>query len=308
MKLIVDTDCGTDDLLALAYLIAHPSIEIEAITTVRGLASASKGAVNLTKILTRLGATNIPIHAGSEVPLGDYRQFPLSWITQTELLDTIKFPIPTASVSEISAADFYRQRLAQASGATILALGPLTNLALALESSGVFENGSNINIVCMGGAIDVPGNLTGGGELQTENIYAEWNFFIDPIAVSKVFASDADIILVPLDATNMVPIRPSLLTSLRCLKRSPCAEMSLEILDGVSNWITEGHYFAWDPLAAVLVSEPLQALQSRMRLRVDLDGTFAGRLVRDSSGREVSAYLRADLNVFERLFSSTLVG
>ena len=306
LKLIVDTDCGTDDLLALAYLIAHPAIEIEAIVTVRGLASARQGAINLTKVLTRLGIENIPIHVGSEAPLGEFRQFPSSWVTQTESLDTLQLPVPTLEISTISAREFYRGRLVEQSGATILALGPLTNLARVLEDNNVSANASNLNFICMGGAIDAPGNLGGGGEFRTENRYAEWNFFIDPLAVSKVFASNASILLVPLDATNQVPIRPSLLAGLRSTTPSPAAKISLEILDGVSNWISEGHYFAWDPLAAVLVSEPVPAFQSLLCLRIELDGIFSGRLVRDVNGREVSAYLHADLRNFERAFCSVL--
>lgn len=308
MKLIVDTDCGTDDLLALTYLIAHPSIEIEAIVTVRGLASARQGAINLTKVLTRLGVANIPIHSGSEAPLGEFRKFPLSWVTKTESLDTLRLPAPMFEISTVSAGEFYRRRLIEPSGATILALGPLTNLALALDDNNVSTNASKFNFVCMGGAINVPGNLAGGGEFQSANPYAEWNFFIDPFAVSRVFASNASVLLVPLDATNLVPIRPSLLAALRSPILSPAAEISLEILDGVSNWISEGHYFAWDPLAAVLVSEPVQAFQSRICLRIELDGVFSGRLVRDTKGREISAYLHADLDIFEKSFTSILGG
>ena len=87
----------------------------------------------------------------------------------------------------------------------ILALGPLTNIAKALEANRGRLRGIR-SVVVMGGAISAAGNLGDGGVFKTDNKVAEWNIYIDPLAASKVFTSDVPIEMVPLDATNRVPI------------------------------------------------------------------------------------------------------
>ena len=76
LKLIVDTDCGTDDLLALAFLASNPRVELLAVTTVHGLTRASRGAENVLRVLARLGKKAVPVIAGAELPLYGQRTFP----------------------------------------------------------------------------------------------------------------------------------------------------------------------------------------------------------------------------------------
>ena len=84
--------------------------------------------------------------------------------------------------------------------------GPLTNLAEALERQPSIAQSIQEIVIMGGGAIQVPGNLGDGGLFQTNNKTAEWNIFVDPFAARIVFHSHIPIVLVPLDATNKVPI------------------------------------------------------------------------------------------------------
>jgi len=83
-SLIIDTDCGPDDLMAIAFLLQVDSIEIEAITTSYGLADVQKGAGNICRVLTLAGRTDIPVYVGQQKPLEGQRKFPISWIQDSE--------------------------------------------------------------------------------------------------------------------------------------------------------------------------------------------------------------------------------
>ncbi len=306
MRIVVDTDCGLDDLLAIIYLLSNPEIKIEAITTVHGLASAKRGASNIVRVLSRLGFPNIPVYVGSEVPIGKRRKFPDLWIERTESLEQIQLPIAKVSVSSRSAVDYLVESFSERPKVSVLALGPLTNIALALNSCVTSQMPEPIDIVSMGGAVDVPGNLFVDGETQSDNSYAEWNFFLDPIAVATVFAAPINVRLVPLDATNSVPIRPDLLDALRIHPQTEASSFALEILDSVSDWVKAGHYFAWDPLAAVLAFSYNKKDVSSIRLSVETTGLHPGRLVRCADAAEIAVHMYADRLVFENEYTSAL--
>src|SRR5579864_3273870 len=76
--LIVDTDAGSDDLMAISFLLAHPSVRIEAITVANGLAHVDAGARNLVRLVELSGRTNIPVFAGRSTPLRGHAEFPRS--------------------------------------------------------------------------------------------------------------------------------------------------------------------------------------------------------------------------------------
>ena len=275
---VIDTDAGSDDYLAIAYLLAKPNVRVEAITSVNGLSGAAAGARMVARILTLAGRRDIPVYAGAERPLAGDRAFPAEWRKMSEHLPGVQLPAFTGSLAPETAEAFLTRRLAQP--VRILALGPLTNLAVVLRKHPALAR--NIQeLVIMGGAVNVKGNLKDGDLFKTTNEYAEWNIFIDPAAAAYVFTHvPAPIKLVPLDATNQVPVRAGHIRAFeRQAAHSALGRLATNILHLDEPMIQEGYYYAWDPLAAVAAAEPNFAAFTPVALRVSEQPGEEGRTV-----------------------------
>lgn len=193
-KLIIDTDPGHDDALAILLTVLSDKYDVLALTTVAGNASIEKVTRNAQAILDLIDA-DIPVFSGSEVPL----QRPLVTAvvhgesglagfdtTQTEFVTTGNAPNVIVNMVNRFPNEI-----------TILALGPLSNIARAIEIDASFASKVE-RLIIMGGAIDVPGN---------KNRVAEFNFFVDPEAADAVFRANIQKVLVPLDACNQVVLQ-----------------------------------------------------------------------------------------------------
>jgi len=161
----------------------------------------------------------------------------------------------------------------------------------------------------MGGAIRVPGNLGDGGEFKTDNRTAEWNLFVDPYAASMVFASGARIRLVPLDATNRVPINAEFLRELQSKARSPLGRLVTGILDRERDLVDQGAMYAWDPLAAVALVAPSVAVMTPLAIEVKQNAPEDGRTAEVKGGRpNATVALEAVPAVFRKTFLAALAG
>jgi pyrimidine-specific ribonucleoside hydrolase len=306
---IIDTDCGSDDLMAIAFLLGRKDVRIEAIAVDNGLAHVRAGATNILRLLELGGRGDVPVFIGRETPMRGERAFPDAWrkVSDTLLRD---LPIPAAkhAAQTRPAADYLAARLADRSRPLrILALGPLTNFGEALQKSPDILKG--VEMVIMGGAIRVPGNLGDGGAFKTENRTAEWNLFVDPYADTLVFASGARIHLVPLDATNRVPINAAFLRDLQSVAHAPLGRLVAGILDREKDLIDEGSMYAWDPLAAVALVEPSVAVMTPLAIEIKQNPPEDGRTAEVKGGRpNASAALDAVLAVFRKTFLAALAG
>jgi inosine-uridine nucleoside N-ribohydrolase len=268
---IIDTDGGTDDYLAIAYLLAKPNVEIEAIATVNGLSSPAAGARTVSRILQLAGRTAIPVRTGGRAALSK-AEFPAEWRKMSEELPGVVLPAAPERAAQ-TAESYYLARLKRP--ARILALGPLTNLALVLQKNPALAR--NIReLVVMGGAVHVPGNLKDGDLLKTNNTTAEWNIYLDPAAAADVFRRVTTIKLVPLDATNRVPFRLEHVARFAQLT-SPLGKLVAQILKLDEPIIREGYYYAWDPLAAVAAAEPAFGSFDAVAVEVSLAPGEEGR-------------------------------
>jgi pyrimidine-specific ribonucleoside hydrolase len=228
---IIDTDCGHDDLTAIAFLLARRDVRIEAITIANGLAHVQAGAANVARLLALGGRGDVPVYIGRETPLRGHAAFPDPWREKSDaLLSGLKVPAAGRAPEKQSAANYLAGRLRDHSRpARVLALGPLTNFGEALEREPEMLRG--VEMVIMGGAVRVPGNLGDGGTFKTSNTTAEWNIFVDPLAAKRVFDSGARIHLIPLDATNHVPIDAGFLRELQRKARTPLGEFVVAIME-----------------------------------------------------------------------------
>lgn len=303
---VIDTDAGPDDLMAIALLLGHPAARVRAVTVVQGLTRVEAGASNVLRLLELLGADSVVVYAGAATHLQPTAPFPKEWTDAAERAGAQDLPEPLRGPAERAAADFLADVLASRDTAvTILALGPLTNLALALRRAGA-DAVPPLRTVVMGGAIGVPGNLANGGAFRTDNTVAEWNFFSDPLAAREVIASRLRIEMIPLDATNRVPIDSCFVRALWEGEDTPVRRYVLRLLDGAREWIDRGLYYAWDPLAAASVVDPAVVTLSTLPLRVEVDSPVAGWSRPWEKGREVRAALDASPCRFAATFDLAL--
>jgi inosine-uridine nucleoside N-ribohydrolase len=304
---IIDTDCGTDDMMAIAYLLAAKEVDLRAITVVNGLAHVEKGARNILGLLDLAGKRNIPVFIGNDHSLAGTAAFPDEWRRLSDELPGVQLPPSVREPQKEPAADYLAKQLRLPPGGPglrILALGPLTNLASAIESESGRLRGIR-SIVIMGGAIKVPGNLGDGDVFRTNNKTAEWNIYIDPLAARRVFASGAPIEMIPLDATNRVPIDSAFVRDFSKKAATPLSRFVSQLFASEEDLINQHAFYAWDPLAAVTLVHP--GIASFKDLGIDIaitpptDGQTRAHVSKAANARVA---LDADAAAFLRLFSA----
>jgi inosine-uridine nucleoside N-ribohydrolase len=304
---IVDTDAGSDDLMAIAFLLSRPDIHVEAITIANGMAHVPAGGKNVLRLLELAGRRDVPVFLGRETPLSGNAEFPAEWRQTSDDLPGVKLPKASREPESLSAADYLSKRLAEAGHPVqVLALGPLTNIAEAFTRNPRAARAGR-QLVIMGGAVHVPGNLGDGGVFKTNNTVSEWNMFIDPSAAKTVFVSGAPIRLVSLDATQQVPIDMALFEEFQTRATSPLARFVSEVLATNRDLIHQGFYFAWDPLAAVALANPAVAKFRPMAIQISDVPAESGRTVevkKDRANAQVA--VDADELRFRETFMNAL--
>jgi inosine-uridine nucleoside N-ribohydrolase len=191
---VIDTDPGIDDALALLFAWGSPEIHVEALTTVAGNVTVETGTTNVLRLVEARRPAIVPtIAVGADAPLARPLVNATKYHGRDGLGDLPDWPAPTLRPGRLGAVDVITAAARRHGAAlTVAALGPLTNIALALEADqrALLRIG---RLVVMGGAVDVPGNITPT---------AEFNIHVDPDAASRVFAAGLPLDLVPLDATR----------------------------------------------------------------------------------------------------------
>lgn len=305
---IIDTDAGSDDVMAVSLLLAHPGAHIDAVTVVNGMAHVEAGVRNMGRLLDLAGRRDVPVFAGRDRPLRGDHEFPAEWRKISDDLPGVVFLPPASRKQETKpASDYLVEHLRNArEPVEILALGPLSNIAEALQRKRSIAR--NIReIVIMGGAVHVPGNLQDGGVFHTKNSTAEWNMFIDPMAASIVFRSGIPIRLIALDATNKVKIDSEFLRQFAQKGRSLPGAVVAGVLEGDHEAIQQGIFYAWDPLAAAALLKPGIVKTVPMHIEIRQDAPEEGRTL-ETPGRPnamvaVDAAADAFLDLFLHAFA-----
>ena len=190
-RVIIDTDPGVDDALALLLAMRSPELKIEAITTVAGNVPLELTLPNALRMVEIAGRTDVPVAAGAKGPLMR-RLVTAAYAHGENGLGGAVFPEPTIKPVADPAAQVIRQIVRKYPGeVTLLPIGPLTNIASALNLDSELA-GMVRGIVMMGGSLS-GGNITPA---------AEFNVYVDPEAARIVFQSGTPITMVGLDATR----------------------------------------------------------------------------------------------------------
>jgi inosine-uridine nucleoside N-ribohydrolase len=293
----VDTDMGLDDALALLFLASRPDVQLRAVTVVGdGLAHCDPGVRNARAILSLTGQGDVPVACGGRRPLLGSNAFPDEWRETADDLYGLDPPAAAGTAPAISAPELLRQAL---DGDTaLLTLGPYTNVALALRQDPGLA-GRVPTVISMAGAVDVPGNAPNG--------VAEYNVWADPLAAKEVLAA-MPVTLVPLDATNAVPLTTFFVDALGRHSGTRAADAAHELIAD-DPFLVSGSYFFWDPLAAGLLVEPRLGTYETRRLLVTASRDAGAGWIDDyDAGPEVRVATRADGLAFERTFLSALAG
>ena len=306
---VIDTDMGNDDWMAILYLLNRPDVEVKAITVSgTGLAHCKPGMRNALGLLALAEHEAVPVACGREMPLVGDHAFPDEWRVGADNLSGLKLPEGQGEVSAKGAAELLSETVdASPRKVTLLALGPLTNLAEAIERSPSIT--SNLEMVyIMGGAVHVPGNIASVG-VGIDNDVAEWNIYVDPRAANIVLESGAPVTLVPLDATNHVPVNMALYERIEKKRASPEVEFTFSVLMQLGESIDAGGYYLWDALAAAILTDPaLASFETRNLSVVETEGPESGQTRLTPGGPGVRVALTADGQRFEQMFLDTLNG
>ncbi len=282
--IIIDADQDISDLVAIAVLLRDPEVDVRAIAIDgTGLVHCQGGRLVTRYLLDEFGVPDIPFGCGRENGGPDAQPFPDEWRATADDAYGLDITPRAGSGTPRAAVDVIREAVdTSPSAPTIVALGPLTNLEDAFAADPTLPD-RIAGIHAMLGTIDAPGNVFVDGYDGSDPF--EWNAFADPSAVEAVFATDVPIVLVPLDATDDVPVPSDLAERLATDHAAAGADLFYELLTRFPARMagSEGQQL-WDELAALTLSSPTLATWDETTVVVGPKG----ELVRDdAAGRSV---------------------
>jgi purine nucleosidase len=269
-KIILDCDPGIDDALAIAFAHGHPGIELVGITTVAGNVGLAKTTANALAVCEYIGAAGTPVTAGCAGPLLrpalDARQ-----VHGESGLGGAVLPAPSASPAAGHAIDYIVDTVRAAPGEiTLVATGPLTNIALAVRREPRLADWVR-RFVIMGGSAG-RGNVTPA---------AEYNIWADPEAAAAVFRAGWVVTMLGLDVTLRTGASEAVLGRMRELGRLGTG-LLLPALEQYRSVSSPGGPPVHDVCAVAWVAEPELFGLVPARVQVELNGQLtAGMTVTD---------------------------
>src|SRR3954451_1581354 len=286
---IIDCDPGHDDAMALMLAVGSPELEVVAVTTVAGNQTLDRVTANAIRVLDVVEAHAIPIAAGADRGL-IHSADTASDVHGETGLDGPDLPPPSRAPEPLHAIELIARKLRE-QRLTLIAIGPLTNIALLLathpELTGQIER-----IVLMGGAIG-PGNVTPS---------AEFNVWADPEAAHRVFSSGVAVTMVGLDVTHRAMLSAERADALRDTGRAGAVVADLHAFYRQFHERVYGHSDTpvHDALAVAHVIAPAVITTERLPVEIDVTpGPCRGRTVVDQlrrTGRPDNALVATDVD------------
>jgi inosine-uridine nucleoside N-ribohydrolase len=316
--LIIDTDAGWDDWIAISYIIKK--IETDNKYHIKGIvvngvggAHLKPGIANIRKIISLATRSHIPVYAGLSKALSYNHSFPTDFRDCIDNLFDIRIPSVTTNNTELDGKTFLTAQLSNCNQkVNILAIGGLTDIAEVIRDKPKLSNNIN-HLFVMGGVIDEffvdPKRQKPAGNIQgfqpskfPYNTSAEWNFFIDPLAADIVLKQIKNITLIPLNVTKFVPLTKEFVTEFERRCQNDLASFVSKVLKHRFNLSQRGKYkeYFYDPLSAVIaLGNEDKITFKEYPLYVETHGKYTlGTLYRSQTGNKVRIALKADPNLF----------
>lgn len=277
-KIVVDTDPGIDDAMAILFALASPALEVLGLTTIYGNVLTDMATRNALHLLEFAGRTNIPVVQGAAQPLHVRYHGAASFVHGDDGLGNTNQPLPSLTPHTQSAAQFIVETIMANPGeVTLVPVGPLTNIALALLlEPRIVQHVAEV--VIMGGAATVNGNV---------NPAAEANIYNDPHAADLVLTADWPVTMVGLDVTTKVLMDDAYLAGL-CTTGGRTARYIRDICHFYLAFHQQVHnvYAAHthDPSAIAYLLDPTLFQTIRGPIRVVTEGIGRGQTLMDRRG------------------------
>ncbi len=271
-KVIIDTDPGVDDALAVVFAFASPQLDVVGLTTIFGNVATPLATANALRLLDIVGA-DVPVAGGAIKPLYSKKLPTPDFVHGKDGFGEIYLPASSRKPVDESAAEFIVSTvMANPGEITLVVLGPMTNLALALAlEPDLPENVKRV--VAMGGVLQVMGNVSP---------VASANILGDAHAADIVLGTDWDVVLVPADTTRQVRVTDSWLERLRSNSGGTgrfIHDISRFYRDFYrSGGVTDGFY-NHDPTAVAYLVDPTLFQTEERAIRVVTDGISIGDVI-----------------------------
>jgi purine nucleosidase len=274
-RVILDVDTGVDDALAIMLAVRSPELEVLGITTVSGNVPVARCTANTLLTLEVLDTPNVPVVSGAAAPLAR-EAFTAAEVHGSDGLGNVaaRYPTPLRQATQ-GAVGFLLEMIRRFPGElTLVATGPLTNVAMAIQQDREAMRGVH-GITVMGGAIRVPGNV---GPMT------EFNFAVDPEAAAIVLGAGLPIRLVPLDVTEQVVLSREAVEEGRGIGKLQAFIRDMTAATMAFHREHEGFdgMFLHDPLAVGVVADPSLVRAQPMAVAVERRGELtSGMAVAD---------------------------
>lgn len=268
---IIDTDPGVDDAMAILMALASPELDVLALTTIFGNAATDLTTMNALRLLDTAARTDIPVARGQSAPIASAYLGPVPQVHGPNGLGGTAPADPRGSVVAIDAADLIYTTVTERPGeVTLLALGPLTNLAVALERHPDLPSLVD-EVVVMGGNALVPGNATPVAEANINN---------DPEAADLVFGAAWHVTMVGLDVTHQVNLPGAAIDRITS-GDSPTARLLAEALPLYRSFFEArmgiDGIFVHDPCTVAFLLEPDIFTTAAWPIRVETESFSRGK-------------------------------
>jgi len=265
-RIILDVDTGVDDAIAILLALRSPELKVEAVTAVSGNVPLAFTLPNTLRMVEIAGRTDVPVAGGAAQPLLR-RLVTASYVHGVNGLSGVEFPeAKLQPIAETAEQVIRRIVRANPGEITIVGVGPLTNVALALKAEPSFAAQIK-EIVVMGGS------LTGGNITPS----AEFNFYVDPEAARIVFDSGVPVTMVGLNVTQKVLLGELQLSVLEAAK-TPASEAAAKILRATLEHMRKGRGMTaktmamHDPLTVAHLIDPTILTLKEYYVQIETSG------------------------------------
>ena len=299
-KIIIDTDPGIDDAMAIHLAFAHPELEVVGLTTIFGNVHVPIASRNALALAEMAGA-DCPVAEGADTPLLIPAHPPGYFVHGDDGFGNSGVIEPEGTKDPRSAAQFIVDMVnAHPGEITLCPVAPLTNIALALRLDPAIA-GKVAGVVIMGGAVETPGNVTE---------HAEANIWHDPHAAAEVFAADWPTTLIGLDVTEVVRCTPDDFNALEAASPRIGGFLNRAVQFYFEWHRTKPHYahgafegcFMHDPSAVLAITNPEFFTFRETPISVTTEGNQVAKTTPAHSGTDVKVALKVDKHAVRQAF------